>query len=192
MNQPLKKTYNAAFFLVLAIGCGVIFYQLKPTITLTHLGKRPTPTPTIDEQPQQLTAIEQATMSSDFAKEFEEHLRQLNAPPTPTLFFEATVPASMAGDLVPPTVTIQGELAEGAITTNTAVCFNLWVSDNMTPWQQLTTQAQLDDTQSSPWAPLTSYCYQNLQNGIHTFTVKIRDLRGNVSPETKRTFIVKR
>jgi hypothetical protein len=144
------------------------------------------------EQPRVLTEIEEATMSADFAADFEKNLEKKNQQPTPTPFLIADVPASMAGDLAPPTVTISGGPLQGTITTIPDVCFPLWVSDNMTPWKQLTSRGKLDEGQWSTWSTATSYCYQNLGNGTHTFTVQLRDLAGNVSPETTRVFIVKR
>lgn len=145
-----------------------------------------------EESPRTLTAIEQATMSADFTKDFEKNLAVVNATPTPTPIFILDTPASMAGDLIPPTVTIQGGITEGATTNQTSLCFPLWVSDNMTPWQQVATRAKLDATQWSVWMPLTQYCYQNLGDGSHTFATQVRDLAGNVSSEVQRTFIIKR
>lgn len=144
-----------------------------------------------EESPRTLTAIEQATMSADFSQDFEQNLVLANATPTPSPIFSLDVPASMAGDLIPPTVTIQGGVTEGATISQTSLCFPLWLSDNMTPWQQLTTRAKMDNAQWSVWMPLTQYCFQNIGNGTHVFTVQIRDLVGNVSQELKRTFSVK-
>jgi len=143
------------------------------------------------EQPETLSEIEQATMSASFTEDFEKNLALANASPTPIVFFTADIPASMAGDLTPPTATIQGSVTEGAIMTSTSLCFPLWVSDNMTPWQQLQTRGKIDSNQWSIWMETFSYCFQNLGIGRHTFSVQIRDLAGNVSPEIKRTFIVK-
>ncbi len=146
---------------------------------------------TWQEQPQTLSEMEMATMSASFAEDFEKNLTLLNATPTPPVFFTADIPASMAGDLKPPTVTIQGNIAEGATIATDSLCFPLWVSDNMTPWQRLTTRARMDTKEWSVWLPTYSYCFQNLSIGAHTFSVQIRDLAGNISPEVKRTFIVK-
>ena len=142
------------------------------------------------ESPRTLTDTEEATMSADFAVDFEKNLTLMNATPTPTPFFAIDVPASMAGDLTPPTVTIQDSVAEGTTINQTSLCFPLWLSDNMTPWQQLTTHAKMDTNQWSIWMPLTQYCYQHLTIGKHVFTVQIRDLAGNVSSEVTRTFTV--
>ena len=146
---------------------------------------------TWQEQPQQLSEVESATMSASFAEDFEKNLTLINATPTPPAFFSADIPASMAGDLIAPTVTIQGSVSEGAIIASGSLCFPIWVSDNMTPWQQLTTRARMDTNQWSVWMPTYSYCFQNLGVGTHTFAIQIRDLAGNISPEVKRTFIVK-
>jgi hypothetical protein len=133
-----------------------------------------------------------ATMSANFTEDFEKNLRLANETPTPTVFFSADIPASMAGDLTAPTVTIQGNVSEGTTIASGSLCFPLWVSDNMTPWQRLQTRAKIDQNQWSEWAETFSYCFQNLEDGTHTFSVQIRDLAGNISPELKRTVIVKR
>lgn len=146
---------------------------------------------TWQEQPTSLSELETATMSANFAEDFEKNLALMNATPTPTVFFSADIPASMAGDLNPPSVTIQGSVSEGATIASSSLCFPLWVTDNMTPWQQLTTRARMDTNQWSIWMQTFSYCFQNLGVGAHTFSVQIRDLAGNVSQEVKRTFIVK-
>jgi len=142
------------------------------------------------EQPKQLSETEMATMSASFAEDFAKNLTLINATPTPSVFFTADIPASMAGDLTPPTVTIQGGVAEGTTIASGSLCFPIWVSDNMTPWQQLTTRARMDTNQWSVWLQTYSYCFQNLSLGKHTFSVQIRDLAGNVSSEVKRTFTV--
>ena len=146
---------------------------------------------TWQEQSQTLSESEAATMSASFTEDFEKNLTLINQTPTPPAFFTADTPASMAGDLISPTVTIQGSISEGAIIASSSLCFPIWVSDNMTPWQQLTTRARMDTNQWSVWMPTYSYCFQNLGVGTHTFAVQIRDLAGNISPEIKRTFIVK-
>jgi len=143
------------------------------------------------EQPQQLTETESATMSANFTQDFEKNLALANATPTPTPFFASDIPASMAGDLIPPTVTIQGNLAEGATIATSGICFPLWVSDNMTSWQRLQTRAKIDQNQWGVWTETFSYCFQNLGNGSHTFSVQIRDLAGNVSAPVARTFIIR-
>lgn len=143
------------------------------------------------EQPQRLSETEAATMSANFSDDFEKNLRTINASPTPTPFFAADIPASMAGDLTPPTATIQGSAAEGAVIAGNDLCFPLWVSDNLTPWQRLQTRGKMDSNQWSIWMETFSYCFQNLGIGRHTFSTQIRDLAGNVSPEITRTFIVR-
>lgn len=147
--------------------------------------------PSFQEQDLTLTDSEKATMAASFVADFEKNLETMQTSPTPTPIFHMDTPASMAGDLNPPVVTIQGGPQEGAVLTTTGVCFPLWLSDNMTPWQQLQTRGKLDMGQWSPWLPQTSYCYSNLGSGAHTFSVQIQDLAGNISSETKRTFIVK-
>lgn len=147
--------------------------------------------PSWQEQPQTLSETEAATMSANFTEDFEKNLALANATPTPTPFFASDIPASMAGDLTAPTVTIQGNLAEGATIAGNSVCFPLWVSDNMTPWQRLQTRANIDKNQWGVWTETFSYCFQNLGNGSHTFSVQIRDLAGNVSAPVTRTFIIR-
>ncbi|MFH0749556.1 MAG: hypothetical protein V1917_01405 [Candidatus Gottesmanbacteria bacterium] len=186
MHNPIRTVSIALLCLSLGLWATVIIPSMKTKKTPV------TSSPTWQELPRTLTEIETATMSADFAKDFEKNLESINTPPTPTPFLSADVPASQAGDLVPPTVTIQGEVLEGSTVTMPNICFPLWVSDNITSWQQLGTRGKLDDNQWSPWSTLLSYCYQNLGNGVHTFTVQIRDLSGNISQEVKRTFIVKR
>jgi hypothetical protein len=174
------------------LGLSLILWAV---IIIPAIGQKkvsPAPTPTWQETAQTLTEIETATMSANFAKDFEKNLDALNTPPSSTPFLPMDVPSSMAGDLAAPTLTIQGGVTEGTTITVANVCFPLWVSDNMTPWQQLASRGKLDDNQWSPWITMNSYCFQNLGNGVHTFTAQIRDLAGNVSPEVKRTFIVKR
>ncbi|MFZ2024707.1 MAG: hypothetical protein WAV51_00265 [Microgenomates group bacterium] len=143
------------------------------------------------EEQKQLSEIEIATMSASFTEDFEKNLALASATPTPTPFFTSDIPASMAGDLNPPTVTIQGNTAEGATITGNSVCFPLWVSDNMTPWQRLQTRSKLDTNQWSVWMETFSYCFQNLGNGKHTFSVQIRDLAGNVASPVARTFLIR-
>lgn len=181
---------KAIAILLAGIGCGLIAYQLTPTISTT-INRQPTPTPQWTEQPLILSDIEQATMSGDFSTELQENLILLNATPTPTLAFRMDIPASAAGDLVSPTVTIQGGPTEGSTIAQNSVCFPLWISDNMTPWQQLQTQAQLNTQAWSPWAPVTYYCFDTPTDGTYTFRVRIRDIAGNVSSEIQRIFVVK-
>ncbi len=98
----------------------------------------------------------------------------------------------MAGDIIAPSVTINGGPPEGSTIAYNNPCFPLWVSDNMTPWQQLVTRTKLDDRQWSLWMNIFFYCFDNLGNGAHTVSIQIKDLAGNISSELKRTFIVKR
>jgi len=193
MTRRLFEIPKAIAILLAGIGCGLIAYQLKPIVFSTIQTQfHPTPTIAWQESPQVLTDIETATMSGDFSEEFQKNLDLLETPLTPTPFFTTDVPASMAGDLVAPSVTIQGGPVEGAIVNDTSVCFPLWVTDNMTPWQQLVTRAKLDDRQWSSWMNFFSYCFDNLNSGTHVVSVQIKDLAGNVSPEVKRVFIIKR
>ncbi len=170
------------------LGLGLIFYQRKPN---------PVPTPTWQEQTMQLTDIEQATMSGNFTQEFQQALAEENQPKADrplaeTLISMIDVPSSMAGDIIAPTVTINGGPSEGATIAYPNPCFPLWVNDNMTPWQQLITRSKLDSGQWSNWMNQFSYCFDNIGNGGHTVSIQIKDLAGNISSEVKRSFIVKR
>ncbi len=185
-----NNTIRAMSIALLGLSLGLWGSIIIPSM---HIKKTATITETVwQEQPRPLTEIEQATMSADFITDFEKNLEKKDQSPTPTPFLTADVPASMADDLAPPTITISGGPVQGTTTAMPDVCFPLWVSDNMTPWQQLSSRGKLDEGQWSTWSTATSYCYQNLGNGTHTFTVQLRDLAGNVSPEVTRTFIVKR
>lgn len=187
----LYKWKQALAIIVTGIGIGLILHQTRPLLYKIP-NRLQTPTPTWQEQPLQLTEIETATMSGNFQKEFETRLQEMRQTPLPSPIFTPNIPASMAGDLIPPTGTINGGPLEGSTITQTSVCFPLWVSDNMTPWQQLATRAKLDDLQWSNWMNLFSYCFENLDNGGHIIRIQIRDLAGNVSTETQRLFTIRR
>ena len=96
----------------------------------------------------QLTDIEQATMSGNLHRNFNRRLGGKSAkadrPLAETLISMIDVPSSMAGDIIAPTVTINGGPSEGATIAYPNPCFPLWVNDNMTPWQQLITRSKLD------------------------------------------------
>lgn len=173
----------------LGVGAGSITYQLKtnpPNLKKTQ----PTRAPQWVEHERVLTDIERATMSGSFQMEFEQ---AFHVSPTPVLkpIFSLDVPSSMAGDLLPPTAKITGGPSDGEAISATQVCFPLYVSDNMTPWQQLATRAKMDDKDWSNWMNIFSYCYNNLSIGPHTFRMQIKDLAGNMAPDTTRLFIVK-
>lgn len=119
-------------------------------------------------------------MSANFSQDFEKNMALANSTPTPAPLFVADIPASMAGDMIAPTLTIQGSIGEGTTIAYTNPCFPLWVSDNMTPWQRLQTRAKLDTTAWSNWSEAFSYCFTNLSNGAHTFSVQIRDRKSVV------------
>lgn len=178
--------------IISGLGVGFITYQLKTNPPNSMTFTRPTPTPQWREQAVQLSDIEQATMAGDFRQEFQIALEEEKIPPKPSPIFSLDIPSSMAGDIMAPKVTISGGPSEGATITYTNPCFPLWVSDNMTPWQQLVTRAKLDDGQWSGWMNYFSYCFNNLGDGGHTVRIQIKDLAGNISPEVKRIFIVKR
>lgn len=189
MKRIPKKLAQAIAIIIAGIGLGIITYQFKtnpPTVS------RPTPTPAWNEETLVLTDIERATMSGDFSQEFQTALEKEKITPKLTPIWSLNIPASMAGDITTPTVSISGGPLEGATITYINPCFPLWVSDNMTPWQQLVTRAKLDDGQWSSWMNHFSYCFDNLGSGGHTVTFQIRDIAGNVSSEIKRVFIVKR
>lgn len=187
-KNPIRTISIVLLLLSVLLWTTVIF----PSMQTAEKAEKAKKQSSWQEQLVTLTAMEQATMSADFASDFKKNLDALDAPATPTLFLPADVPASMAGDLIAPTVSIQGGAQEGTTVANPNVCFSLWVSDNMTPWQQLGTRAKMDTMEWSTWLQMTSYCFPNLADGAHTFTVQIRDLTGNVSPEVKRVFSVKR
>lgn len=179
-----KQLIQIIAIILAGIGLGLIFSQRKPTSV---------PTPTWQERTIQLTDIETATMTGDFTQEFQTELNRERTTPKPLApILSLDVPASMAGDILAPTVTINGGPSEGAAIVYTNPCFPLWVSDNMTPWQQLVTRNKLDNGKWSSWMNQFSYCFDNLGNGSHTVSIQIKDLAGNISSEVKRTFIVKR
>jgi len=187
MRQKFIRRISTIFLIVsLGLWTGLII----PSFLSERKKTKETIQETWQEQPQQLSTIEQATMSASFSEDFEKNMEAENTPPTPTPLFLTDIPASMAGDMIAPTVTIQSPIVEGATITYTNPCFPLWVTDNMTPWQRLQTRAKLDNTAWSDWRESFSYCFTNLTPGAHTFSVQIRDLAGNVSSEGKRTFIV--
>lgn len=191
MNRIPKRLFQSLAIIAAGICVGLGAYHLK-TNPLSFPKKSPVPTPSWQEQTVILTDIEQATMSADFSEEFETALIAAQETPTPELVSSFDIPANQAGDIQPPTLTITGGPADGATIRGTSACFPLWVSDNRTPWKQLATRAQLDSQQWSPWMNYFSYCFDNLGEGRHTVRIQIKDLAGNVSPEVKRTFIVKR
>jgi hypothetical protein len=189
MHVSNKQLYQIIALVIAGLGFGIIANQIKtnpPTLL-----NRTTPAPSWREQTVPLTDIEQATMTGNFSQEFQTVLAQEKITPRPNPLFTLDVPASMAGDIIAPTVNITGGPTDGSIITATSVCFPLWVGDNMTPWQQLTTRSKLDDGQWSTWMNTFSYCFNNLGIGAHTVLIQIRDLAGNVSSEVKRVFIIK-
>jgi hypothetical protein len=192
MKQISKRTFQAIAIVIFGIGAGIVAYQVKTNPPTGPTFVRPIPTPRWEEQPVVLSDIEQATMTSDFTSEFQRALEKEKITPLPSPIFTLDVPASMAGDILAPTVTISGGPSEGATIAYNNPCFPLWVNDNMTPWQQLATRSKLDDGQWSPWMNYFSYCFTSLGNGVHTVSIQIKDLAGNVSSEVKRLFIVKR
>lgn len=187
-----KNTVRYTSIILLLISLGLWSSIIIPSFIKEQQKATDTEQETVwQEQTQELSDVETATMSASFTEDFKKNLSIINATPTPPVFFTADIPASMSGDLTPPTVTIQGSIAEGTTITSGSPCFPLWVSDNMTPWQQLITRGKINTNQWSIWMETFSYCFPNLGNGTHVFTVQIRDLAGNISPEIKRTFIVK-
>gem|GEM_PF-1910243 len=189
-RTPTNITQTIAL-VIFGIGAGVVAYQIRSSPLRTIPFIATTPTPAWQEQRVVLTDIEQATMSGNFTKEFQQALETEKLPPKPSPIFVYDIPASMAGDITAPTITITGGPPESSTIPYNNPCFPLWVGDNMTPWQQLTTRAKIDDGQWSPWMNQFSYCFNNLENGGHTVLIQIKDLAGNVSPEIKRVFIVK-
>jgi hypothetical protein len=190
MNRISKQLVQVIAIIIAGIGFGIIANQLQ-TNPLNRK-TRPTPTPSWQEQTIQLSDVEKATMSGNWQEEFQTALEQEKSTPQPIPIWSLDTPASMAGDITAPTVTISGGPSEGATIAYTNPCFPLWVSDNMTPWQQLVTRTRLDNGQWSSWMNYFSYCFDNLENGAHTVSIQIKDLAGNVSSEAKRLFIVKR
>jgi hypothetical protein len=191
MKGISKQLLQAVAIIVAGLGLGIIANQLKtnPPSVLS----RPMPTQTWREKTIQLTNVEQATMSGDFTQEYQRALEEEKITPKPLpIIVTLDVPASMAGDILAPSVTISGGPSEGSTIAYTNPCFPLWVNDNMTPWQQLVTRNKLDSGQWSGWMNIFSYCFTNLGDGNHTVSVQIKDLAGNISSEVKRTFVVKR
>jgi len=188
----MKTRFIQALAIIIAgLGLGIITNQLKTNSPSIFI--RPTPTPTWQEQTLPLTDVEQATMSGDFTQEFQQALAEERTPEKPLApIWSLDIPSSMAGDIVAPTVTINGGPSEGSTIAYTNPCFPLWVNDNMTPWQQLVSRSKLDSGQWTSWMNQFSYCFDNLGNGGHTVSIQIKDLAGNISSEVKRTFIVKR
>jgi len=177
------KLIKALAIILTGIGIGLIFFQKKPSLV---------PTPTWQEKTLPLTDIEQATMSGDFTQEFQRALEEDKTPKPILPIWSLDVPSSMAGDIMAPSVMINGGPTEGSTISYSNPCFPLWVSDNMTPWQQLITRSKLDNGQWSNWMNQFSYCFDNLGNGSHIVSIQIKDLAGNISSEVKRTFTVKR
>lgn len=185
-----KNTIRNISIALLGLSLGLWSSVIIPSFVTKQKQSSQPPEPTWQEQPRTLSDIEHATMSANFTTDFEKNMALANTTPEPTPLFLRDIPASMAGDLQPPTLTIQGSIADNAIISFTNPCFPLWVTDNMTPWQRLQTRTKLDTQSWSTWAEAFSYCFQNLTTGTHIFSVQIRDLAGNVSPEIQRPFIV--
>jgi len=178
MTSTHKMTILGALFMLVS---GVLWGTvIIPNINFTR--KTPTPTPVWKEESRTLTPQEEATMSADFFTTFETNAATGSGTPTPT----KTVAQSL--DTVPPTLQITGGPAEGSTSPQKSVCFPFWVSDNLTPWQQLTVRTKFDTQEWSTWSTILSWCYDNLAPGAHTFRAQIRDDAGNIAPEVRRGF----
>ena len=180
---------NRSTIQYIAIGCIVValsiwLSSLTPIVIQKTTTSLPSPTPMWQEQPLSLDANEETTMTANFSDEFEKNLMQSQITPTPS-----PVITLGNGDITPPTVTIQSP-QEGATLMTSSLCFPLWVSDDITPWQQLVTRAKMDTGVWSDWSNQLSYCYTNITNGSHHFTVEIKDTNGNISTDVIRSFTI--
>ena len=110
----MKTRFIQALAIIIAgLGLGIITNQLKTNSPSIFI--RPTPTPTWQEQTLPLTDVEQATMSGDFTQEFQQALAEERTPEKPLApIWSLDIPSSMAGDIVAPTVTINGGPSEGS------------------------------------------------------------------------------
>lgn len=104
-------------------------------------------------------------------------------PPTPDDTFTTLV------DILPPETQIDSGPAQGAAVCSLPVTFGWSATDN-TP-DGITYSYRMDGGQWSSWAAETSFSYDALSDGPHTFEVKSKDLVGNedVSP-AKRDFLM--
>lgn len=180
MDLPWLKSIS---ILCIFIAFIIWFTRDIPTDTNQQSYPSSASSPTWTEHERNLTPLEQATMSADFIREFNDATATTMSP-SPT-----SIVSLGTGDSTPPTVTIQSPAEQGVITA-TSVCFPLWVSDDTTPWQQLTVRVRLDGNGWSDWSNQLSYCYDDLINGLHRFSVQIRDPNGNSSGDITRSFTV--
>lgn len=110
--------------------------------------------------------------------------------PTPTPWPISSPTPVPSGDITAPVITINGGPVEGSVVTDPAVCFPIWVVDNLSWWSAVQIRYRIDTNPWSAWAYEYEPCISGLSKGSHIFSVAGKDEAGNISKEAKRTFIV--
>ncbi len=110
--------------------------------------------------------------------------------PTPTNMPYTTPTPIPSGDTTAPVLTINGGPMEGSVVTDPAVCFPLWVVDDLSWWSSVQIRYRIDTKPWSTWAFEYEPCVSGLVKGRHIFSATGKDEAGNISKEVTRTFIV--
>jgi peptidoglycan/xylan/chitin deacetylase (PgdA/CDA1 family) len=95
---------------------------------------------------------------------------------------------STGSDTEPPTIAISDGPGAWITTSSQAVSWS--GTDNLTPVDQLVYQYQLDGGEWSSWSGATTATLSGLAEGQHVFSVRAKDLSGNVSEPASCTFSV--
>jgi hypothetical protein len=179
--------------LALAILTNVFFPFYRPFFKrlITFVRPTPAPTPAYIEVNPTLSSIEEATMSTRIS-DFYEPLINQNADAASNDPTKKTASKSAVKDTRPPTVTINGGPTEGSgVPPGTKICFPLWITDDISSYEQVSVRVRVDQGQWGPWEKSMEYCYETLPIGMHTFVIQGKDETGNVGPETRRGFEIK-
>lgn len=111
---------------------------------------------------------------------------------TPIPLYTPT-PTPLPPDTSPPIITDMGGPGNNTTVNFNGFCFPFRVSDNQSQIPHFWTQYQFDSSTWTEWNntnDVFSPCFQNIQNGQHSFSVHVKDGAGNVSETITRMFTV--
>ncbi|MDD3643566.1 MAG: CARDB domain-containing protein, partial [Candidatus Krumholzibacteria bacterium] len=94
----------------------------------------------------------------------------------------AEIERNFTVDLTPPATAITGGPSDGGCWPNSSATFAWTATDNLTGPQQLQYSYRMDADTFSAFSGAVNHAYSGLAQGEHTFTVRARDLAGNIDP----------
>lgn len=107
--------------------------------------------------------------------------------PTPSV---SSTPTIILKDQTPPLLNIISGPENLSMIKFNNFCFETKISDNITSFDKLVLHWSFDNSNWSDWSNNTAFCFNNITNGNHVFSIQAKDEAENLSNAETRQFTV--